>query len=185
MVAPVLAALAIGVAGSAGVVGCDAVPGVHQHAPAATVPEPVRALRLPNYRPGSLSEAQTRTVYTQGELRMRQLNDQLIGQGFSPEDRARIMFEERNALRSWARTLMSNRALAALLNTFEPNLTFEDLVAKNQTKGLSGNDLYNAMITSATHSRGSVNDFLGVDPAIPPPLPPAPALTAAPTSGGS
>ena len=172
MVAPVLAALAIGVAGSAGVVGCDAVPGVHQHAPAATVPEPVRALRLPNYRPGSLSEAQTRTVYTQGELRMRQLNDQL-------------MFEERNALRSWARTLMSNRALAALLNTFEPNLTFEDLVAKNQTKGLSGNDLYNAMITSATHSRGSVNDFLGVDPAIPPPLPPAPALTAAPTSGGS
>lgn len=145
-------------------------------------PEPVRTLGLPNYNPGSLSEAQTRTVYTQGELRMRQLNDRLASQGVSPEERARIMFEQRNALRTWARTLMSNRTVADQLNANEPNLTFEDLVAKNRAKGLSGDDLSNAIISSATRSRVSVNESLGIDPDNPPPLPPV--LPSQPFYGG-
>jgi len=97
-------------------------------------PDPVGKLGLPNYNPGSLSAEETRTVYTQGELRMRELNEQLAEQGLSTEERAKIMFEQRNALRSWTRDLMSNRALADQLNATEPNLTFGDLVAKNQAK---------------------------------------------------
>lgn len=79
-------------------------------------PDPVGRLGLPDYKPGSLSESETRTVYTQGELRMRELNDQLARQGVSAEERAKIMFEQRSALRSWARDLMRDRALADQLN---------------------------------------------------------------------
>jgi hypothetical protein len=135
-------------------------------------PDPVGKLGLPNYNPGSLSAEETRTVYTQGELRMRELNEQLAEQGLSTEERAKIMFEQRNALRSWTRDLMSNRALADQLNATEPNLTFGDLVAKNQAKGVTGDDLYRAIIESSIRSRGSVNAGLGIDPAHPPPLPP-------------
>lgn len=129
-------------------------------------------LGLPDYQPGSLSEAETRTVYTRGELLMRQLDERLAGQGVSPGDRAKIMVAQRNALRSWARTLMADRALANELNADDPNLTFAELVARNEAKGLSGDDLYNALIASATSSRAAVNISLGIDPDDPPPLPP-------------
>ncbi|MCV7060866.1 hypothetical protein H7I76_10745, partial [Mycolicibacterium vaccae] len=101
---------------------------------------------------------------------MRELNDHLAQQGVSAEERAKIMFAQRNALRSWARDLMSNRALADQLNATEPHLSFADLLAKYQAKGLAGDDLYNAIIESATRSRASVNESLGIDPANPPPL---------------
>lgn len=180
-----LAAVAatVALASPMAVTGCDrgsTAPSASAQSAATVSPEPVRILRLPEYPPQSLSESEARTVYTQGELRMRLLDAQLASQGYSTEDRARMMFQERNALRSWARSLMRNRALANLLSTFEPNVTFEDLVAKNQAKGLSGDDLYSAIITSSTHSRGSVNGVLGIDPATPPPLPPV-----KPAHGGS
>jgi hypothetical protein len=171
-----LAAIATVVAfilGAGVVTGCERGAGTAAIVTASIgSPEPVRVLRLPEYPPRSLSESETRTVYTQGELRMRLLDAQLESEGYSTEERARMMFQERNALRSWARSLMRNRALAELLNAFEPNVTFEELVAKNQDKGLRGDDVYNAIITSSTHSRGSVNGVLGIDPATPPPLPP-------------
>lgn len=137
-----------------------------------STPDPVGDLGLPNYNPGSLSAEEARTVYTQGELRMRELNKQLADQGLSTEERAKVMFEQRNALRSWTRDLMSNRALADQLNATEPNLTFGDLVAKNQARGVTGDDLYRGIIESSTRSRTSVNTGLGIDPAHPPPLPP-------------
>jgi hypothetical protein len=81
---------------------------------------------------------------------------------------------------------MSNRALADQLNATEPHLSFADLLAKYQAKGLAGDDLYNAIIEGATRSRASVNESLGIDPANPPPLPPvhpsAPADGAGPGS---
>jgi hypothetical protein len=135
-------------------------------------PDPVTKLHLPNYNPGTLSDAETRTVYLQGEQRMRELNDQLAKQGVSAEDRAKIMFDQRNALRSWARDLMSDRALADQLNQTDRNLTWDQLIAKLQARGLSGDDLWNTLIDSASRSRPSVNDSLGIDPDHPPPLPP-------------
>lgn len=99
---------------------------------------------------------------------MRRLNEELVRRGVSAEDRARIMFEQRNKLRSWSRELMSDRQLADYLNANERNLTFDELVAKNQARGLSGDALYNAIVESSTRSRPSVNDSLGIDPDNPP-----------------
>ena len=135
-------------------------------------PLPVITLGLPDYQPGSLSEAQTRAVYTRGELLMRELDERLFNQGVSSQDRALIMVAQRNALRSWARTLMADRRLADELNTDDPNLSFAELVARNEARGLSGVDLYDALIASATSSRAGVNVSLGIDPDDPPPLPP-------------
>jgi hypothetical protein len=145
------------------------------------VPDPVGKLGLPNYNPGSLSDEEARTVYAHGELRMRELNDTLARQGVSAEERAKIMFGQRNALRSWARELMSDRGLADQLNKNEPNLSWDQLVAKLQARGLTGEDLYKAIIESSTRSRASVNDSLGINPDHPPPLPPV--LPSAPTDG--
>lgn len=135
-------------------------------------PDPVSRLGLPNYNPGTLSRDETRTVYAQGELRMRQLNEQLISQGMSPEERARIMFDQRNALRTWTRELMADRALAAQVSSENPNLTWDQVLAKYQAKGVEGDTLWNSIIGSSTRSRPSVNAALGIDPENPPPLPP-------------
>ena len=140
--------------------------------PPPKLPDPVSQLNLPNYNPGTLSADETRTVYLQGEQRMRQLNEQLMQQGVSPEQRANMMFDLRNQLRSWTRGLMSDRGLAGQLDSTDPNLTLEQLVAKNQAKGVTGNDVWNSIIDSSTRSRGSVNATLGIDPAKPPELPP-------------
>jgi hypothetical protein len=137
-----------------------------------SLPDPVTKLHLPNYNPGTLSNDETRTVYLQGEQRMRDLNDQLAKQGVSAEDRAKIMFDQRNALRSWTRDLMSDRGLADQLNGTDKNLTWDQLIAKLQARGLTGDELWNEAINSASRSRPSVNDSLGIDPNRPPPLPP-------------
>jgi hypothetical protein len=68
-------------------------------------PETVTKLGLPGHNAGTLPLDDTRTVYTNGDLRMRQFNDQLISQGMGPEERAKIMFGQRNSLRAWAREL--------------------------------------------------------------------------------
>ncbi|MDP7707584.1 MULTISPECIES: hypothetical protein [Mycobacterium] len=140
--------------------------------PAQPTPNPAADLGLPDYQPGSLSNDEARAVYTQGELNMRQLNERLTQLGLNPEQRAKIMFDQRNSLRTWVRDLMSNRTRAAELAASEPNMTYEQIIAKNQAKGLVGNNLYNAIIDSSTRSRASVNDSMGIDPQRPPPLPP-------------
>jgi hypothetical protein len=136
------------------------------------IPDPVGKLGLPNYNPRSLSDEEARGVYAQGKLRMRQLNDELARQGLSAEERAKIMAEQRNSLRSWVRDIMSNRKSAEDLVASEPNLTWDQLVAKYRAQGLTGDDLYNRIIDRATASRASVDQALGIDPHHPPPLPP-------------
>lgn len=140
--------------------------------PPPPLPDPVTKLGLPNYNPGSLDGRETRIVYTQGELRMGQLNEQLARQGVSAEERARQMCDLRNSLRDWTRDLMQNRADAELLARYERNSSFADMVARNHGKGLRGDDVYNAIIQSSTRSRPEVNAAYGIDPEHPPPLPP-------------
>lgn len=67
-------------------------------------------LGLPDYNPGSLSLRETRIVYLHGELRLDELEEELLGQGRSLEETARILSEQRNALRLWTRELMSDHA---------------------------------------------------------------------------
>ena len=61
---------------------------------------------------------------------------------------------------------------AESLNENEPNPTFEELVERQRRKGREGDAIYEAIIASATRSRASVNEALGIDPENPPPLPP-------------
>jgi GNAT superfamily N-acetyltransferase len=125
------------------------------------LPEPVSELDLPDYPPGTLSEAEASTVYAHGEQRMRDLNEQFIRVGVSAEERARVLSELRNSLRAWTRDLMSNRATAEFLTANESNPTFDELVARNEERGLAGDAVFEAIVDSATHSRytpGTLSD---------------------------
>lgn len=133
---------------------------------------PSGALGLPDYPHGTLSNEETRTVYTRGELKMKDLDAQWARQGVPIEERARRMYEMRNSLKSWTRTLMSDRQAADQLNATERNRTFNELFRNNQAKGMAAQQAYQEIIESSTRSRGSVNQGLGIDPAKPPPLPP-------------
>lgn len=124
-----------------------------------------------HYSAGTLTNEETRTVYTNYELRMRELRDQLLRDGVSVEERARTMYGMRATIRSWTRSLMADRATADWLNENEQNPTFEDLVERNRAKGRVGDEIYEAIIASSTRSRGSVNEELGIDPENPPDLP--------------
>lgn len=126
-----------------------------------------------HYAAGTLSDDETRTVYTTFELRMGEVHAQLVRDGAGAEERARTMYGMRAALRSWTRALMENRELAEYLNANEPNPTFEALVERQRTKkGLTGDAIFEAIVASSMRSRSSVNDALGIDPENPPPLPP-------------
>ncbi|MGV0809475.1 alpha/beta hydrolase [Mycolicibacterium setense] len=125
-----------------------------------------------HYAAGTLSDEETRTVYTTYELRMRELRDQLLRDGVSAEERARTMYGMRATIRSWTRSLMADRRAAEWLNENEPNPTFDELVERNRAKGRVGDEIYEAIVASSTRSRGSVNADLGIDPDNPPDLPP-------------
>lgn len=58
---------------------------------------------------------------------------------------------------------MSNRQLAERLKVTDPNLTWEQIVQKQMNKGLSGDDVYRAIIESSQRSRTSVNQSLGLE----------------------
>jgi DNA-binding NarL/FixJ family response regulator/GNAT superfamily N-acetyltransferase len=124
-----------------------------------------------HYARGTLSDAETRTVYTTFELRMREVHEHLLRRGAGPEEQARTLYGMRAALRSWTRALMEDRELAEWLNENEPNPAFEALVERQRKKGREGVAIYEAIIASATRSRASVNESLGIDPDNPPPLP--------------
>jgi hypothetical protein len=147
---------------SKGLAGMSIEPQVH----------PVTALGLPEYSAASLSDDETRLVYIHGELLMRKRHNELAGEGMAVEEQAKTMFALRCALRTWTRTLMSNTAMAEWLEANERNPTFDQLVALHERRGLTGDTVYIAIITSSTRSRPSVNAQNGVDPDNPPPLPP-------------
>jgi glycerophosphoryl diester phosphodiesterase len=125
-----------------------------------------------HYEWGSLSDLDTRAVYTTMELRMREVHEQLVRDGASAEERARTLYDLRASIRTWARWLMADREMAESLDTSDPNPTFEFLVERQRAKGRTGDEIYEAIIASATRSRDSVNKSLGIDPENPPPLPP-------------
>lgn len=142
----------------------------HGGQPAPT--NPSSALGLPDYPHGTLSNDETRTVYTRGELKMKELDAQWAKQGVPVEERAKRMFEMRNSLRGWTRELMSDRSAAEVLKANEKSMTWRQALDKAASRGYTGENAYRYLIDAATRSRGSVNAGLGIDPANPPPLPP-------------
>ncbi|SKU86089.1 putative transmembrane protein [Mycobacteroides abscessus subsp. massiliense] len=133
---------------------------------------PSASLGLPDYPHGTLSNDETRTVYTRGELKMKELDAQWTKQGVPVEERAKRMFEMRNSLRGWTRELMSDRPAAEALKASEKNMSWQQALDKAASRGYTGENAYRYLIDSATRSRGGVNAGLGIDPANPPPLPP-------------
>jgi hypothetical protein len=144
----------------------------HIHPPRPPLYDPVTELNLPNYNVASLNGwPETRTAYLRGELAMREVRTRLENDGVSSlEERARKLSALRNALRSWSRDLMHNRADAERLTVKETNLSFGALVARAiDEKGLSGDAIYNEIIETSTQSRPVVNGEIKPDdpPALP------------------
>lgn len=136
-------------------------------------------LALPDYNSASLCWRDTRIVYLHGELVLDERERELRQEGKTLEQIARILSKLRNDLRSWTRTLMSDRVKAAELETGDPNWTWDALLADVEADKFVGDDRYKEIIAKAKRSRASVNKMLGLHPTDPPSLPPV--LPSSPT----
>lgn len=110
-------------------------------------------------KPGTLSDVEARRWYLEQESKI----PSMIDDSLPLEQQARQAFELRNQFRTQARELMSNRQLAESLNITDPNLTWEQIIQKQIDKGLTGDDIFKAIIESAQRSRTSVNQLLGLE----------------------
>ena len=112
-----------------------------------------------NIPKGTLSNTEARQWYL---LQEKKIAEQ-IDRSLPIQKQAEQAFNLRNQYRTGARELMSGRTLAEELYKFEPNLTWEEIVKKQIDKGLSGDDIYKAILESSQRSRTSVNKYLGLD----------------------
>jgi filamentous hemagglutinin len=76
---------------------------------------------------------------------------------------ARQAFDLRNANRTQARELMADRVTADRLIREEPNLTWEQLMQLNQSRGLTGDDIYRSILQSSQKTRAEVNRQYGLE----------------------
>lgn len=81
----------------------------------------------------------------------------------SLEDQARQAFDLRNANRTDARELMSDRITADRLYREEPNRSWQQLIDYRRASGLSDEQVYQSIIESSQKTRTSVNKQLGLD----------------------
>ncbi|MCK4261414.1 MAG: hypothetical protein KAX49_20765, partial [Halanaerobiales bacterium] len=104
----------------------------------------------------SLSDLDARTWYIHDEQKI--LSN--INTTQSLERQAMQAFQMRNNLRTLTRELMSNRELADFLMKNEPNMTWQQIVSKYQSRGYYGDSLLKKIIGSSKKSRPSVNGKL-------------------------
>lgn len=145
-------------------------------------------LGLPAYNGASLCWRETRIVYLHGELVLDEHERELREEGVALEEIARRLCKLRSDLRSWTRTLMSDRREAAKLDTEDPNPTFDELVIKWENRGVRGDERYERIIKAAKASRATVNKLLNLQPTELPPLPkvlPSSPTDAAPCPTGA
>ena len=82
----------------------------------------------------------------------------LLDESKTLENQAKQAFDLRNTYRTQARGYMSDRSLAEFLEGNEPNLTWEGYVDHLiNNKGLSGDDVWNYIINSASSGREGVD----------------------------
>lgn len=108
---------------------------------------------------GSLDNLETRIWYLEQEAKIPSKLDNKA----SLEKQAKQAFDLRNQIRTRARELMSDRELTESLNQTDPNRTWNEIVQRQIDKGLSGDDIWKAIIESSQKSRQSVNSSLGLD----------------------
>lgn len=59
---------------------------------------------------------------------------------------------------------MADQELADPLNTNEPNMTWSEVVEKYESRGLGGDELWDAISDAAWRSHQSVNRLFGLSP---------------------
>ena len=97
-------------------------------------------------QPGSLSSAEARQWYLDQASQIKEMID--TTKPF--EQQARQAFVLGNQIRTQARELMSDRATAESLYKTDPNMTWDQVVAKYTSDGLSGDSLWQAIIDAST-----------------------------------
>ena len=107
----------------------------------------------------SLSDLEVRKWYLSQEATI----PNLIDYNQPLKQQAYQAFFLRNSFRTAARELMADRKSAESLYKTDPNLTWEGVVQKQAKKGLTGDDIYNAIVQSSQRSRKSVNKSLGLE----------------------
>lgn len=105
--------------------------------------------------PGTLSNVDARKWYLEQEAKI----PDLIDDSLPLEQQARQVFDLRNQYRMQDRELMSDRQLAESLYASDSNLTWEQIIQKQIDKGLSGDDIYKAIIESSQHTRACLKIF--------------------------
>src|SRR5262249_42526137 len=102
--------------------------------PSGVSRDPVHVfLGLLDYAPGSLSRAEVVVVRAHAAKRRRKLNAALTGQGVPPADRARQLWELRNAVYIWTHTLTREAGWRAARRR---TASFDDRVNDYRDKGL-------------------------------------------------
>lgn len=88
--------------------------------------------------------------------------------GVPAEERARRAFQIRHDARVIARAMMKNRAEVALLEARDREKyghpdgpTFDELVARQKAKGVTGDAAYEAIVESAQRTDGLANELAG------------------------
>jgi hypothetical protein len=92
-------------------------------------------ISMPLHPRASLTNSQAREFYLEGTRQIAVLREFLKTQPLSAEQRAIQLIETRNALRTEARALMSDRELAQTLDVSDPNKTVAQLVEHARSKG--------------------------------------------------
>ena len=134
---------------------------------------------VPFYLPGTLDSRDARIVYLYGEREIARANDTQRANGVPAEVRSRVLFEMRNALRTYTRVVMSARITAQGLEITDPNMTWEQITARYRARGLDGTALHEAIAESASKSRKGIDEQFRLDPEN---LPPLPAMRLAPAA---
>jgi len=108
---------------------------------------------------GSLDNVEARKWYLSHEEKIAEQVDRSL----PIKEQARQAFDLRNQYRTEARELMADRKLAESLYESDPNYTWEQMVQKQINRGLTGDDIYKAILESSQRSRKSVNQSLGLE----------------------
>lgn len=116
-----------------------------------------------------MTNSEIRQWYLQRTAKIVELNEQWIRQGLSVQERAEAAWRIRHEARLTARSMMSDATEVELLKARDlakygnpDGPTFEFLVEQLQNAGLSGDDIYNAIISGAYRTNEGINKSLGL-----------------------
>ena len=113
------------------------------------------------------SNAEVRGHYLKLVGEIGPANARWKGESLSAEERARRAFQMRHEARITGRAMMSDRSEVLALEERDKakyghpdGPTFDELVKRNQAKGLAGDAVFEAIVESAQRTNGAVNDMV-------------------------